>query len=205
MDGLIERVGIDEGFVGEMMGLEIAPDGLDVIQLRCVFGQPLDGEPVGAGGQGCSRDLAGVNWPVVLDQHHRLGGLTWLGTVDPIELFEVGDKVAAAFGLCGMHDELAGHVIERAHNRDLFCLAGRGNAQIRARLCPCAGEVRMGQSLTLIAIEQNDVANCGLLFEKLQAQADPLDFARHLTALQRVPGPPPAELFFEGPWKVASG
>jgi len=29
MDGLIERVGIGEGFVGEMMGLEIAPDGLD--------------------------------------------------------------------------------------------------------------------------------------------------------------------------------
>ncbi len=90
MDGLIERVGIDEGLVGEIMRLEIAPDGFDVIQLRGVFGQPFDGEPVGTGGQGGSRDLAGVNWSVVLDQHHWLGGLTGLGAVDPIELFEVG-------------------------------------------------------------------------------------------------------------------
>jgi hypothetical protein len=113
MEGLIERVGIDEGLVGEMMGLEIAPDGFDVTQLRGVFGQLLDGEPVDAGSQGCSRDLAGVDWSVVFDQHHRFGGLTWLGTVDPIKLFEVGDKVAAAFGLCGMHDEFAGLVVER--------------------------------------------------------------------------------------------
>ena len=205
MDGLIERVGIDEGLVGEMMGLEIAPDGFDVIQLRGVFGQPLDGEPVDAGSQGCSRDLAGVNWPVVLNQHHRFGGLAWLGPVDPIKLFEVGDKVAAALGLCGMHDEFAGLVVERAQYRDLFCMSRRGNAQIRTRLCPCAGEVRMAQRFAIVAVEQNDVAGCGLLFEKLQAQADPLDFAWHLAALQRVPGAPPTELFFEGLWKVASG
>lgn len=196
MDGSIERVGIDEGLVGEMMGLEIAPDGFDVVQLRGVFGQPLDGEPVGAGGQGCLRDLAGVDWPVVLDQHHGLGGLTGLGAVDPIELFKVGDKVAAAFGLGGMHDEFAGRVIERAQNRDFFCLARCRNAQIRARLCPCTSEVRVSQRLALVAVEQNDVADCGLLLEKLEAQADPLDFASHLTTLQRVPGPPPAELFF---------
>jgi hypothetical protein len=103
-----------------------------------------------------------------------------------------------------MHDEFAGHVIERAQNRDLFCLAWRGNAQIRTRLCPCAGEVRVRQRLALVAVEQNDVASCGLLFEKLEAQTDPLDFGRDLTALQRVPGSPPAELFFEGPWTVAS-
>jgi hypothetical protein len=54
----------------------------------------------------------------------------------------------------------------------------------------------MGQRFALVAVEQNDVAGCGLLFEKLQAQADPLDFAWHLAALQRVPGAPPTELFF---------
>jgi hypothetical protein len=31
MDRLVERVGIGEGLVGEMMGLEIAPDGFDVV------------------------------------------------------------------------------------------------------------------------------------------------------------------------------
>ena len=36
MDGLVKRVGVDEGLVGEVMGLEIAPDRLDVIE----FGQP---------------------------------------------------------------------------------------------------------------------------------------------------------------------
>ena len=53
----------------------------------------------------------------------------------------------------------------------------------------------MRQRLALIAVEQNDVAGFGLLFEKMKTRADPLDCGRDLTPLQRVPGSPPAEVF----------
>lgn len=46
MDGFVKRVGIGERLVGKVMGLEIAPDGFDVVQLWRVFGQPLDNEPM---------------------------------------------------------------------------------------------------------------------------------------------------------------
>ncbi len=55
MDGLVERGDVCEGLVGEVMGLEIAPDRFDFIEFRGVFRQPFDGEPVGAGGEGCAR------------------------------------------------------------------------------------------------------------------------------------------------------
>ena len=42
------------------MGLKIAPDRLDFIEFGGVFRQPLDGEPVCAGGQGGERAFAGV-------------------------------------------------------------------------------------------------------------------------------------------------
>ena len=54
----------------------------------------------------------------------------------------------------------------------------------------------MRQRLALVAVEKNDVASFGLLFAQMQAQADPLDLGGDLTPLQRVPGPPPTELFF---------
>ena len=38
--------------MSEVMPLQVAPEGLDVVQLRGVFRQPLDGEPVGALGEG---------------------------------------------------------------------------------------------------------------------------------------------------------
>jgi len=63
----------------------------------------------------------------------------------------------------------------------------------------------MRQRLALVAVEQNDVAGVGLLFEQLQAQTDPLDLAGDLAPFQRVPGTPPAELFFATPWRVANG
>ena len=54
----------------------------------------------------------------------------------------------------------------------------------------------MRQSLALIAVEKHNVARFGLLFAQFQAQAHPFDLAFRLTSLQRVPGPPQAELFF---------
>ena len=61
----------------------------------------------------------------------------------------------------------------------------------------------MRQRLALIAVEKNNVARFGLLFAQLQAQAHPCHLSFRLTSLQRVPGPPPAELFFARPWTTA--
>jgi hypothetical protein len=51
------------------------------------------------------------------------------------------------------------------------------------------------QRLALVAVEQNDVSGFGLLIAQLQTEADPLDLGGDLAALQRVPRPPPTELF----------
>ena len=59
--------------MGEVMGLKIALDRLDFIEFGGVFWQPLDGEPVCAGGQDGERAFAGVDRTIVLDQHDRLG------------------------------------------------------------------------------------------------------------------------------------
>ena len=79
MDGLFERGGVGEGLVGEVIGFEIVPDRLDIIEFGRILGQPFDGEPVGAGGQSGERALAGVDRAVVLDQHDRLSVVAWLG------------------------------------------------------------------------------------------------------------------------------
>ena len=49
-----------------------------------------------------------------------------------------------------------------------------------------------------------DYASLGLTLAKLQTQTDPVHFA-DLASFQRVPGPPPTELFFATPWTVVSG
>src|SRR5271166_2465809 len=196
MDGLVEGGGVGEGLVGEVMGLEVAPDRLDVVEFGRVFRQPFDGEPVCAGGQGGERTFAGVDRTIVLDQHDRLGLSPGLRSIEMVELLEMGDEIAAALGRAGMDDELTRDVIERPQHRDLLGLPRRRHAQVRPRLRPGAGEIGMSQRLALIAVEKNDVARFGLLFAQLQAQADPFHLAFHLTSLQRVPGPPPAELFF---------
>lgn len=71
MDSAVEVVCICERLMGEMMGFEIMPDEFDVVELRGIFGEPLDGEPMFSGvesGQGC---LTGVDRPVVLDEDDR--------------------------------------------------------------------------------------------------------------------------------------
>jgi hypothetical protein len=47
----------------QMMRLEIAPDGFDVVQFRRILGQPLDGEPVRSGGQRGQGERAGRSLP----------------------------------------------------------------------------------------------------------------------------------------------
>src|SRR6201997_4397642 len=195
-DRAVERVGVGKGLMCQMGGLEVGPDHRVVVEFRRILGQPFDGEPVGAGGQRCRREVAGMDGAIVLDEHHRFGGLAGSGTIQPIELLEMGDKVAAALGRAGVDDELARYVVERAQHRDLPGLSRCLHAQVRPCLCPYAGEIGMRQRLALVAIEQDDVAGCGLPFAQLQAQPDPFDLAGGLASLQRVSRPPPAELFF---------
>src|ERR1700677_5269682 len=88
-------------WMGEMMRLKVMPDNFDVVEFGRVFGQPLDGEPMGAGGQGRPRELADVDRPIILDEHDRLGGLARHGAEEPVELLQMRHKVAAAFGRAG--------------------------------------------------------------------------------------------------------
>ena len=185
-----------KGLMGEMVCLQVMPDAFNVVQLRRVFGQPLDGEPVSAGGQRSRRELAGVDRTIVLDQHHRFERLARLRTVELIQLFKMGDEVAAALAAAGVHDELARDMIKRTEHSDLFRLSRRGHSQIGSCFRPGAGKIGVRQCLALVTVQQNDVARFGLLLAQLQTQADALDLGGNLAALQRVPWTPPTILFF---------
>src|SRR5580658_11351971 len=86
MDGAVEGVGVSEGLMGQMVRLEIVPDNLDVVELWCVFWQPLDGEPVFARLDGFKSELADMDRPVVLDQHDRFDCPSRLRTEQMVEL-----------------------------------------------------------------------------------------------------------------------
>src|SRR3954453_3782954 len=61
-----------ERLMSEGMPLQVAPETLDVVRLRSIFRQPLDGEPVGALGERGAACLAGVDRAVVQDEHEGL-------------------------------------------------------------------------------------------------------------------------------------
>src|SRR4051794_35045644 len=46
VDGAVEVIGTGERLMSEVMPLQVAPDPFNVVQLRGVFRQPLDREPV---------------------------------------------------------------------------------------------------------------------------------------------------------------
>src|SRR3954471_22256523 len=52
MDGAVEVIRAGEGLVSEVVPLQVAPDPFNIVELRSVFRQPLDREPVGALGEG---------------------------------------------------------------------------------------------------------------------------------------------------------
>src|SRR5208282_6477256 len=108
MDGAVEGVGGSEGLMGQMVRLEIVPDNLDVVELGCVFWQPLDGEPVFARLDGFKS---------------RFYCPSRLRTEQVVELLEVSDEVAAALGRARMHNQLARDMIERADYRHFLGLS----------------------------------------------------------------------------------
>jgi hypothetical protein len=92
VDGLIEVFRSGEGLVSEVMPLQVAPDPFDVVQLRSVFRQPLDREPVGALGEGGASRLAGVDRTVVEDQNEGLDRDAELGTIAAVDLLQESDE-----------------------------------------------------------------------------------------------------------------
>jgi hypothetical protein len=53
-----------------------------------------------------------VDGAIVQNQDHRLDKLARLGTIELVQLFDMGDEVAAALGRAGVHDEPTRDVIE---------------------------------------------------------------------------------------------
>src|SRR3954466_5814376 len=107
VDGAVEVIRAGERLMSEVMPLEVAPETLDIVQLRSIFRQPLDGEPVGALGEGGAACLAGVDRGVVEDQNEGLDRNSELGPIAPVDLLQESDEVRASFGPAGAHDELA--------------------------------------------------------------------------------------------------
>ena len=57
MDGTIESLGVGEGMVGLMVGFEMVPHNLDIVEFGRVFGQRFNGKAMGAGGKRRGRRL----------------------------------------------------------------------------------------------------------------------------------------------------
>ena len=106
------------------------------------------------------------------------------------------NEIGAALGPAGMHDKSACDVIERAHHGHFLGLTRRRNAQVGAAFSPRTRQIRMRQRLALVAIEENDIAGLGLGLAQLKPEPNALDLSRDLPPLQRVPRPPPPEVFF---------
>ena len=203
--GPIEFGDTSERLMSEVVGLQVVPDDLDVVQFGSIFRQPFNGQPVCSGGNGGTRKLADVDRPIVLDQHDRLARSAWHRAVKRVDLLEMRHEIAAALGRTRMHNEFARNMIKRAQHGYFLGLARGRHTQIGATFGPCSGETGMRQRFALIAIKQNDVAGSGLLLAQLQTQTYPIDLAGNLPPFQRVPRPPVTELFFATPWTVASG
>src|SRR3954464_10042095 len=179
--------------MSEVMPLQVAPETLDVVQLRSIFRKPLDGEPVGALGERGAACLAGVDRAVVEDQNDGLDRDAELGTIAAMDLRQESDEVRASFGPAGAHDELAPRPIEHAEHRHFGALARGRNAQIGPFLRPDVRQVRMSQCFRLVRKQKHDVARLGLSLEQLPAQARPVHRVPGLATFQGVAGPSPAE------------
>src|SRR4051794_17472684 len=136
VDGAVEVIRTGEGLMSEVVPLQVAPETLDVVQLRSIFRQPLDPEPVGALGEGRPGRLAGVDWAVIQDEHEWLDRDPELGAIAPINLLQESDEVRASLGPAGAHDELAPRPVEHAEPRHFGALARGRNAQVGSPLGP---------------------------------------------------------------------
>src|SRR5713101_2760603 len=194
-DSGIELIDGPEGLVSEEVALEVAPGAFDVIELRGVFRQPLDGQP-GALVEGGATELAGVDRAVVEDQDDGLCGVSGPRPIEWVEVLQQGDEVGAALGWTAMHDQGAGGMVERADERQLARLPGRRDPQIGAAFGPGVRQIRMGQHLGLVLRQQHDVAGIGLLLQELEPEPGAVDGIRLLPAEQAVARSAPAVAIF---------
>src|SRR4051812_30141047 len=149
LDSAVEVIGTVERLMCEVMPLQVAPEGLDVVQLRGILRQPLDREPVGALGEGGAGRLAGVDRAVIQDEHERLGRNPELGTIAPIDLLQESDEVRASFGPAGAHDELATRPVEPPSIATLALWPGAGmrrSVPLLAQTCARYGWVSASDS-----------------------------------------------------------
>src|SRR5881275_3030075 len=72
VNGAVEVIRAGEGLMSAVMPLQVAPDPFNIGQLRGVFRQPLDREPVGARREGSAACLTRVDRAVVEDTHDGL-------------------------------------------------------------------------------------------------------------------------------------
>src|SRR4051812_36383937 len=196
VDGAVEVIRAGERLMSEVMPLQVAPETLDIVQLRSIFRQPLDGEPVGARGERGAACLAGVDRAVVEDEHEGLEHHPELGAIAPLNLHQESDEVRASFGPAGAPDELAPRPIEHAEHRHFGALARRWDAQVGPLLRPDVRQVRVGEGFGLVTKEQHNVPRLGLGFEQLSAQARPVHGVGVLPTFQCVAGSPPAKAPF---------
>ena len=172
VNGAVEVIRAGEGLMSEVMPLQVAPDPFNIVQLRGVFRQPLDREPVGARREGSAACLTRVDRAVVEDKHDGLEHDPELGTIAPINLLQQSNEVRASVGPAGAHDEatsLATSPIEHAEHRYFGALARGRNAQVGPLLGPDVRQIRMGERFGLVREQKHDVARLGLRFKQFSA------------------------------------
>src|SRR3954464_13534931 len=196
VDGAVEVIRAGERLMSEVMPLEVAPETLDIVQLRSIFRQPLDGEPVGALGERGAACLAGVDRAVVEDEHEELERDAELGTIAAVDLLQESDEVRASFGSAGLNNELATRPVEHPEHRHFGALARRWDAQVGPLLRPDVRQVRVGERFGLVCEQEHGVARLGLGLEQLAAQARPVHGVGVLPTFQCVAGSPPAKAPF---------
>src|SRR3954468_22887518 len=96
VNGAVEVIRAGEGLMSEVMPLQVAPDPFNIVQLRGVFRQPLDREPVGARREGSAACLTRVDRAVVEDKHDGLEHYPELGTIAPINLLQQSRSISSS-------------------------------------------------------------------------------------------------------------
>src|SRR3954471_12015830 len=93
LDGAIEVISTGEDLMGEVMPLQVAPDPFNIVELRRVFRQPLDPEPVSPQGERRAACFAGVDRTVVENEHERLERDPELGAIAAVDLLQESKEV----------------------------------------------------------------------------------------------------------------
>src|SRR5215212_11028552 len=190
VDCTVEIIGIDEGVVDEVVAFEVAPATLDLVQLRRILRQPLDGEPRPVG-ERLGRDLAGVDRAVIHDDDQRLVALS--DAAGRAEVIEQIDEIGRALAGTGTDKKPAVNRIEGAQHGAPFSLTGGLDAKLRATSGPAMSQVGMGACLGLVEKEEIDHPRGCLRPQVCQAVAAGGDRLGILTGFQRMPWPAPAE------------